>query len=52
MVGAVLIVVVIVIVMPIGFMWMGAAIAAAFGASLKSHAEHRNEGSELIETNY
>ena len=52
MVGAVLIVVAVVIVMPIGFMWMGAAIAAAFGASLKSHAEATHEGSELIETNY
>ena len=52
MVGAILIVITVVIVMPIGFMWMGAAIAAAFGASLKSHTEHTHEGSELIDTNY
>ena len=52
MVGAVLIVITVVIVLPIMFMWMGAAIAALFGFSLKSHAEARNEGSELIDTNY
>lgn len=52
MVGAILIVITVVIVMPIMFMWMGAAIAAAFGASLKSGAEARHEGSELLDTNY
>jgi len=51
-VGAVLIVIVCVIAIPIAVMWTGAAIAAMFGASLKSHAEATHEGSELIDTNY
>ena len=52
MVGAVIIVIVCVIVIPVGVMATGAAIAAIFGASLKSHAEATHEGSELIDTNY
>ncbi len=51
-IGAILVVIAIVIVMPIGFMMMGAAISALFGATLKSHAEATHEGSELIDTNY
>ena len=52
MVGAIIIVVVCVIIIPVGLMMLGAGIAAAFGASLKSHAEATHEGSELIDTNY
>jgi hypothetical protein len=51
-IGAMLIVIAVVIVLPVGFMLTGAAIAALFGASLKSNAEATHEGSELIETNY
>jgi hypothetical protein len=51
-IGAILIVFVVVVALPIAFMWTGAAIAAIFGASLKSHAEATHEGSELIDTNY
>jgi hypothetical protein len=51
-VGALLIVFVCVIAIPVGVMLTGAAIAAIFGATLKSHAEHTHEGSELIDTNY
>jgi hypothetical protein len=51
-VGAVIIVFVCVIAIPIGVMWTGAAIAAIFGATLKSHAEATHPDSELIETNY
>jgi uncharacterized membrane protein len=50
--GPIIIVIVCVIALPVAFMWTGAAIAAVFGASLKSHAEATHEGSELIDTNY
>jgi hypothetical protein len=50
--GPIIIVFVCVIAIPVGVMWIGAAIAAIFGATLKSHAEATHEGSELIDTNY
>ena len=52
MVGAVLIVLTVVVIMPVGFMMLGAGISALFGAALKSNAEAIHEGSELIDTNY
>lgn len=52
MVGAVLIVFVVVIALPVLFMVLGAIISAAFGATLKYNAEKDHEGSELIDTNY
>jgi hypothetical protein len=51
-VGAVLIVIAVVIVLPVSFMMLGAGLSAAFGAALKSNAEAEHEGSELIDTNY
>ena len=52
MVGAIIIVLMVVVIMPISFMMLGAIISAIFGAVLKSNAEAAHEGSELIETNY
>ena len=52
MVGAVLVVIAVVIVLPITFMLIGAIISAAFGYALKHNAEQTHEGSELLETNY
>ncbi|HZN13265.1 MAG TPA: hypothetical protein VFB78_03275 [Acidimicrobiales bacterium] len=52
MIGALVIVFMCVIALPMAFMFTGAAIASVFGFSLKSHAEATHEGSELIDTNY
>lgn len=52
MIGAVLVVLACVIVIPVGVMMIGAAVSAFFGAVLKSNAEATHEGSELIDTNY
>lgn len=51
MLGGILIAVVLVVVIPVGLMVTGAAIAAALGWSLKDDAEARNQGSELIPLN-
>jgi len=49
-VGAVIIVVVLLLI-PVGVVMSGAVLAAILGWSLKTDAEDRNEGSELIELN-
>jgi len=49
-VGAVIIVVVLLLI-PVGVVMSGAILAAILGWSLKTDAEDRNEGSELIELN-
>ncbi len=51
MLGALLIAFVIVVVIPVGVLLTGAAIAVLLGWSLKADAEARNEGSELIALN-
>jgi hypothetical protein len=51
MLGAVLIVVVLVVVIPVGVLISGGVAAAVLGWSLKEDAERRNEGSELVELN-
>ena len=51
MLGAVLIVVVLVVVIPVGVLISGGVAAALLGWSLKEDAERRNEGSELVELN-
>jgi hypothetical protein len=50
--GAIILAVVIVIVLPIAFMLSGAVAAALLGWSLKSEAEATHQGSELLDTNY
>jgi hypothetical protein len=52
MIGALIIIFVCVIALPMAFMFTGAAIASIFGFTLKGHAEATHEGSELIDTNY
>ena len=49
--GAVAIVVVLVIAIPVGVALSGAAVAGILGFSLKREGEAANEGSELIELN-
>jgi hypothetical protein len=51
MLGAVLIVVVLVIGIPVGFLMSGAVGAGLLGLALKSDADDRYEGSELIDLN-
>ena len=50
MVGAVAIVVVLLLI-PVGVMMSGAVLSAILGWSLKTDAEERFEGSELVELN-
>jgi len=51
MLGAVLIVVVLLVVIPVGVMMSGAVAAAALGWAIKEDAEARYEGSEVIALN-
>jgi membrane glycosyltransferase len=51
MAGAILMVIVLVLVIPVAVCMSGAVVAALLGWSLKEDAEARNEGSELIDLN-
>ncbi|HEY2999721.1 MAG TPA: hypothetical protein VGJ43_14155 [Acidimicrobiales bacterium] len=51
MLGAVLIVIALVVVIPVGVLVLCGAIAAGLGWSLKADGEARNEGSELVALN-
>jgi membrane glycosyltransferase len=51
MAGAILMVIVLVLVIPVAVFMSGAVAAALLGWSLKKDAETRNEGSELIDLN-
>jgi hypothetical protein len=51
MLGAILIAVVLVVVIPVAVMMSGAVVAAVLGWALKEDAEVRNAGSELIALN-
>ena len=47
MLGAVLMVIILVVVLPVGFLIGGAVLAAIFGQSLSSAKEQEFEGTEL-----
>lgn len=49
--GAIIIVVVLVIAIPVAVIISGLVIAALLGWSLKDTVEHDHEGSELVELN-
>lgn len=51
MLGAVVIVVVLVVAIPVAVMMSGAVVSAALGWALKDDAEARYQGSELIALN-
>ena len=51
MLGVVIIVLVLVVVLPIGFLVGGAVVAGIMGSSLDADARARHEGSELIDLN-
>jgi hypothetical protein len=52
MAGAVVIVVILLIAIPVGVIMSGAVMAAILGYFLRDDAEARHEGSELIDTNH
>lgn len=52
MIGAIIIVVVILVLIPVGFLMSMAVPASLFGFLLKTKAENDNAESELLETNY
>jgi hypothetical protein len=51
MLGPIIVVFVILFVIPPGFLMALGFISGVFGWSLKTDAEHRHEGSELIDLN-
>ena len=51
MAGAVIIVIVLVVILPIAFILSGLLVAIILGAALKQNGEATHEGSELIDLN-
>jgi hypothetical protein len=49
--GAILVAIAIVLVIPVGVFLAGAVMAAALGTTLKEDGESRNQGSELLDLN-
>ncbi|HVF31604.1 MAG TPA: hypothetical protein VM933_01095 [Acidimicrobiales bacterium] len=52
MLGAVIIVVVVVVALPVAFLMTGGVLSAVFGWVAKTHAEDTHPGSELTDLNY
>lgn len=52
MLGAIIIVVILVVVIPVGFLMSTSIGAAAIGALLKHNGDTSHADSELLETNY
>jgi len=52
MLGALVLAVVILVVIPVGFLMTMAVVSAVFGLALKTNAEDVNADSELIDCNY
>jgi hypothetical protein len=52
MIPAIIFAVIVVVVIPVGFLMSTSIGAAAIGALLKTNAERDNAGSELLDTNY
>jgi cytochrome b subunit of formate dehydrogenase len=52
MAGALVMVFILLVVIPVGVLMSGAIVAAVLGWVLRDDAEKRHEGSELIETNH
>lgn len=51
MFGAIAIIVVLVVVIPVGFLMSGAIASALLGGLIKADVDHSHEGSELLDTN-
>ncbi|MDH3679275.1 MAG: hypothetical protein OEV40_04915 [Acidimicrobiia bacterium] len=52
MAEAIIFAVIVVVVIPVGFLMSTTLAAGALGALLKTDAERRNADSELLDTNY
>ena len=52
MIGALVLAVVLVFVLPVVFLLSGSAGTVVMGSLLKANADATHEGSELLETNY
>lgn len=52
MLGAIILAVVIIVVIPVGFLMTMAIVSAVMGWALTDDAEARADGSELIDLNY
>lgn len=52
MLGAIILAVVILVVIPVGFLMTMTIVSAILGFALKSNAEAENPDSELIDCNY
>jgi len=52
MIAAIIFAIIVVVVIPVGFLMSTMVVAAIMGASLKVDAEHRHEGSELLDNSY
>ena len=51
MLGAIIIIVALLVVLPVSFIITGGVLSVVLGHSLRMEGEYRHEGSELIETN-
>lgn len=51
MLGAAVIVIVLLVVLPVGFLLGGAVLAGVFGQALHGDGRARHEGSELLDMN-
>ncbi|MFM7064211.1 MAG: hypothetical protein ACKO04_12065 [Actinomycetes bacterium] len=51
MLGALIILVALLVVLPVSFIITGGVLSVILGHSLRKEAEYRHEGSELLETN-
>lgn len=52
MIEGIIFAVILIVVIPVGFVLSTTIVAALVGLLLKNDAEQRNQGSELIDTNY
>ena len=52
MLGAVIIVILVVVALPVAFLMTGGVLSAIFSWVAKTHAEHTHPDSELTELNY
>jgi hypothetical protein len=52
MVAAIIFAIIVVVVIPVGFLMSTSIAAGALGALLKINADRQNESSELLDTNY
>jgi len=52
MFGAIVIVILLVVVIPVGVLVSGGALAGVIGWALRRNGEQTHEGSELIDSNY